>query len=105
MICFEENFTKEKYLILLQKKKIQLTSKLQIPKDSFEKPGMTRKQLEKEIHENLKADCASTYRPKDESLEEKRSRKQAVKQERKVWSIDNNCRLTLYLRQHSGMLI
>ncbi|XP_071148947.1 protein LTV1 homolog isoform X1 [Mytilus edulis] len=65
------------------KKKIQLTSKLQIPKDSFEKPGMTRKQLEKEIHENLKADCASTYRPKDESLEEKRSRKQAVKQERK----------------------
>lgn len=54
---------------------------------------MTRKQLEKEIHENLKADCASTYRPKDESLEEKRSRKQAVKQERKVLSIDNNCML------------
>lgn len=65
------------------KKKIQLTSKLQIPKDSFDKPGMTRKQLEKEIHENQKADCASTYRPKDESIEEKRSRKQAVKQERR----------------------
>lgn len=65
------------------KKKIELTSKLQIPKDSLVKPGLTRKQVEKEIHQNQKADCAITYRPKDETLEEKRARKQAVKQERK----------------------
>lgn len=48
------------------------------------KPGLTRKQLEKEIHQNQKADCAVTYRPKDETSEEKKARKQAVKQERKV---------------------
>lgn len=65
------------------KKKIELTSKLKIPSDIFDKPGLTRKQLEKEIRQNLKSDCTSTFRPKDESTEEKRIRKAAIKQERK----------------------
>lgn len=65
------------------KKKIQLTSRLQIPNDSLDKPGLTRKQLEKEMRQNQRADCASTFRPKNESLDEKHGRKQAVKQERK----------------------
>lgn len=65
------------------KKKIELTSKLKIPSDTFDKPGLTRKQLEKEIRQNMKSDCASTFRPKDESTDEKRTRKAAIKQERK----------------------
>ena len=32
----------------------------------------------------MKSDCASTFRPKDESTDEKRTRKAAIKQERKV---------------------
>ncbi len=68
----------------MQNKAIVLSSRLGIPLDGIEKPGLTRKQIEKDLHETLKADRASTYRPPDETPEEKRERKQAIKEERKV---------------------
>ncbi|ESP00566.1 hypothetical protein LOTGIDRAFT_157842 [Lottia gigantea] len=64
--------------------KIKLTSRLGIPQGSLGLPGLTRKQIEKEMRESRKADTASTYRPKGETTEEKKARKQAVKDERKV---------------------
>lgn len=65
-----------------KEKKINLTAKIGVPDDVLNKPGFTRKQIEQEMRANLRADRASTYRPKDETNEEKKSRKKAVKEER-----------------------
>lgn len=65
-----------------KEKKINLTAKIGVPDDVLHKPGFTRKQIEQEMRANLRADRASTYRPKDETNEEKKSRKKAVKEER-----------------------
>lgn len=65
-----------------KEKKINLTAKIGVPDDVLHKPGFTRKQIEQEMRANLRADRASTYRPKDETNEEKKARKKAVKEER-----------------------
>ncbi|XP_041356797.1 protein LTV1 homolog isoform X2 [Gigantopelta aegis] len=62
---------------------IKLTSKLGIPTDGISQRGLTKKQIEKEMRESRKADRTSTFRPQDETLEEKRARKLAIKEERK----------------------
>ncbi|KAK6180101.1 hypothetical protein SNE40_012311 [Patella caerulea] len=67
-----------------KERKIKLTSRLGIPVDSLGLPGLTRRQIEKEMRESRRADTASTYRPKGETLEEKKIRKQAIKEERKT---------------------
>lgn len=65
------------------KDKIKLTSRLMIPEGVLDQPGLTRKQIEQEMRESRRADKASTYRPKNETAEERKQRKQATKQERK----------------------
>ena len=50
----------------------------------MDQPGLTRKQIEQEMRESRRADKASTYRPKNETADERKQRKQATKQERKV---------------------
>lgn len=65
-----------------KEKKINLTAKIGVPDDVLHKPGFTRKQIEQEMRANLRADRAFTYRPKDETNEEKKARKKAVKEER-----------------------
>ncbi|XP_078317065.1 protein LTV1 homolog [Crassostrea virginica] len=65
------------------KDKIKLTSRLLIPEGVLDQPGLTRKQLEQEMRESRRADKASTYRPKNETADERKQRKQATKQERK----------------------
>lgn len=69
--------------VILQDK-IKLTSRLMIPEGVLDQPGLTRKQIEQEMRESRRADKASTYRPKNETAEERKQRKQATKQERKV---------------------
>ncbi|XP_071116725.1 protein LTV1 homolog [Haliotis cracherodii] len=64
-------------------KNIKLTSKLGIPLDGLQQPGLTQKQIEKEMHASQKADRASTYRPRGETPDEKKARKMAIKDERK----------------------
>ncbi|KAK3089237.1 hypothetical protein FSP39_002023 [Pinctada imbricata] len=66
-----------------KKEKIRLTTKIGIPHGVLDKPGITQKQLEEEMRASRKADMASTYRPKDETAEEKKLRKKAIKEERK----------------------
>lgn len=66
-----------------REKKIELTSRLGIPNESLKKPGLSRKQIEQAERDARVADRASTYRPKDESAQEKKERKQAIKEERK----------------------
>ncbi|KAJ8306209.1 hypothetical protein KUTeg_016754 [Tegillarca granosa] len=79
-----------------KEKKINLTAKIGVPDDVLHKPGFTRKQIEQEMRANLRADRASTYRPKDETNEEKKSRKKAVKEERQV-SCKNCIYFLLYI--------
>ncbi|XP_060072286.1 protein LTV1 homolog [Ylistrum balloti] len=66
-----------------KEKKIELTSRLGIPSKSLKKTGLSRKQIEQEERAAKIQDRASTYRPKDETLKEKKERKQAIKEERK----------------------
>ncbi|KAL3868962.1 hypothetical protein ACJMK2_041707 [Sinanodonta woodiana] len=66
-----------------KEKPLKLTKKLGIPDDSLPVRGLTKKQIEKGMRDKERIDHASTYRPRDETLEEKKSRKLAIKQERK----------------------
>ena len=63
---------------------IQLTKRLGIPNDVLPARGLTLKQLEKEERSQRVMTSAVTVRSKDETKEEKRERKQAVKAQRKV---------------------
>lgn len=82
-VCFLLYFDFKKRQIILQDK-IKLTSRLLIPEGVLDQPGLTRKQIEQEMRESRRADKASTYRPKNETADERKQRKQATKQERKV---------------------
>ena len=66
-----------------QNKPIKLTKRAGIPADVLPAPGLTRKQLEQPA-QIKKNDCANTYRPRKETAEERRLRKQAIKEERRV---------------------
>ena len=50
--------------------------------------GLSLRELEQEMRESRLADRASTYRPTGETAEEKKARKKAVKDERKVLSTE-----------------
>ena len=65
-------------------KPIQLTKRLGIPAEVIEERGPTRKQIEKDEHLMSQLDPAPNYRPTEETTEEKRERKKAVKEERRV---------------------
>ena len=54
-----------------------------LPEDSMQKKGPSEEDVDEEFG-GFGADKASTYRPKDETVEEKLERKKAVKQERRV---------------------
>ena len=66
-----------------------------IPADVLPQKGPTRKQLEEELYLNSKLEKIPMYRPKDETTEEKKSRKKAVKEERKVSFIGTGYELVL----------
>ena len=70
--------------IIFQDKPIRLTKRAQIPVDSLPAKGLTRRQLEAEEKAQRNADRVSTYRDKHETLEEKKARKKAIKEERRV---------------------
>lgn len=55
-----------------------------IPEDSIAGRGLSEQELELEMNQRNLTDKASTYRPKDETLDEKRERKKAIKEERRV---------------------
>ena len=64
--------------------RIKLTKRIGIPADVFAERGPTLKQLEKEQRDQRMIEQAPTVRPKDESKEDKKARKQAVKEMRRV---------------------
>ena len=62
-------------------KPIVLTKRAQIPADSL---AVKETKQRKEEKEETTIERAPTYRPHDETLEEKKDRKEAIKMERKV---------------------
>ena len=67
---------------LFQKKPITFTKRLGIPDDVLPERGPTLKQREED--NRVFIERVPTYRPKDETNEEKKMRKQAIKEERRV---------------------
>ena len=65
-------------------KPIQLTKRIGIPDDVLPQRGLTLKQLEKEERAQRQFNTAPTVRPKGETAEDKRARKQAVREQRRV---------------------
>ncbi len=70
----------------LQPKQIQVSSKTGIPLDVLPKRGLTGKQVERmeRINDSDLPRVSTQPRSQDESTEERRARKQAIKTERKV---------------------
>ncbi|XP_064649507.1 protein LTV1 homolog [Lineus longissimus] len=66
-------------------KKIVVDPRTGLPETSppMQVQGLTEKEIQQAFTEKDRADKASTFRPKDESAEEKKDRKQAVKDERR----------------------
>lgn len=56
-----------------------------IPDDSIAVRGLTEAEINA-LNQRDRSDRASTYRPKDETTEERNERKKVIKQERKVRS-------------------
>jgi len=73
------------WLFQVKNRGIKLTGKHGIPEDSIGMRGLTLDEVNT-LNQRDRSDKASTYRPKDESAEERSDRKKAVKQERKVKS-------------------
>lgn len=69
-----------------QPKQIHLSAKTGIPLNVLPKKGLTAKQLERMqmINSSDLPKVSTQPRPKNESKEDKRARKQAIKEERKV---------------------
>ncbi|CAH1775437.1 unnamed protein product [Owenia fusiformis] len=64
-------------------KPIKLTKRMNIPDDAIPTRGLTKRQIEEEMKQGDMFDKASTYRPKGETPEERKARKEAIKAERK----------------------
>lgn len=88
MSCFLVGVEKSPISILFffQPKQIRLSSKTGIPLNVLPKKGLTAKQVERmQMISNSDLPKMSTQpRSKSESKEDKRARKQAIKEERKV---------------------
>lgn len=65
------------------KERSKASSKIETDSESNVNQGLTLRELEKEMRDSRRADKASTFRPENETAEEKRARKKAVKDERK----------------------
>ena len=63
---------------------IKLTKRAQIPAGTLPERGLTVKQVQNLEDETEEVERVPTYRPKDETAEEKKARKGAIKDERKV---------------------
>lgn len=74
---------------LFQPKQIHLSSKTGIPLNVLPKKGLTAKQVERMqmINSSDLPKVSTQPRPKSESKEDKRARKQAIKEERKVTAL------------------
>lgn len=74
------------FLFLFQPKQIQISSKTGIPLNVLPKKGLTAKQVERMqmINGSDLPKVSTQPRSKNESKEDKRTRKQAIKEERKV---------------------
>jgi len=87
-------------------KKIRLTSRLGVPDDVLPQRGPTRRQQEEEEHRPMER--VPTYRPKDESTEERKERKQSIKTERKARRVEKKANKTAFKdeeqKQHKVML-
>lgn len=64
-------------------KEIKLMGKHGIPEDSISTRGLTEKEINMEMNQRNLTDKTCTYRPKDETLDEKKERKKAIKEERR----------------------
>lgn len=65
--------------------------------------GLTLQQLEQDLRESRRADRASTFRPEDETLEEKRTRKKAIKDERKERRQEKKANKTVFSIENEKM--
>ena len=73
-------------VFFLQNKSIKLSGKSGMPLNVLPSRGPTKKQLEKELHDEFTLPSIAPTRPVDrkETSEERRLRKQAIKQDRRV---------------------
>ena len=70
--------------IEFQARPIVVSERTGMPVGVLPEKGLSLKQIEREMNAKNRADRACTYRPGDETTEERKARKQAVKEERKV---------------------
>ncbi|XP_045159962.1 protein LTV1 homolog [Mercenaria mercenaria] len=67
----------------VKNKEVQLKGKYGIPADVIATRGLTEHEINMQMTQRDRADKASTYRPKDETPQEKADRKRALKDERR----------------------
>lgn len=67
----------------VRNREVQLKGKHGLPADAIATRGLTEREITIEMNRRNRTDKASTYRPKDETPEEKAERKRALKEERK----------------------
>lgn len=72
----------------VKNKEVRLVGKHGLPEESVAVRGLTVAEINTLNHQD-RSDKASTYRPKDETTEERAERKKAVKQERRVNILDD----------------
>lgn len=92
--------------LINEPKKIKLTSRLGLPNDVLPERGPTRRQQEQETH--VTVERVATYRPKDETTEERKARKQTIKDERKSRRIEKKANKIAFKdeekKQHKVMM-
>jgi len=92
--------------LINEPKKIKLTSRLGLPNDVLPERGPTRRQQEQETHVTIER--VPTYRPKDETTEERKMRKQAIKEERKSRRVEKKANKIAFKdeekKQHKVMM-
>ncbi|XP_059156394.1 protein LTV1 homolog [Physella acuta] len=79
------------------------SSKSVADSDTSNGQGLTLKQLDAEIRENRKADKASTFRPQDETIEEKKARKKAIKDERRERRQEKKANKQVFAMEHEKL--
>ena len=75
---------------------IKLTKNLEIPSDVLASRGLTRRQLEQEEEILASTTAQPPQRVKGETVEEKRARKQAVREMRKVRNLSSDVNRSNY---------
>jgi len=87
-----------KLIVEPKSNKIKLTKKLNIPSDVLSTRGLTQKQIDQTMNRlnEIRSQSAPIHRNKNETLEEKKKRKQLVKEERQLRRYEKKANKTAF---------